>query len=127
MAIDKKSKMGSMMGMPNLNAIAETSAPTVQEEKPKKAAPKKSEPAQDPQAAHTAQTVAAASSKIYSGGKPKFELIAGAEEKKINFHFPKVLYDFICGEARKQEKSAKQFISEILLEEMGAKYGFKVE
>ena len=116
MAIKGTSKMGSMMGMPNLNSIVATEEKTktepIKQEKVEAAA----QPQQQP-----------ASSKLYNGGKPKFELIAGAEEKKINFHFPKVLYDFICGEARKQEKSAKQFISEILLDEMAAKYGFKVK
>lgn len=116
MAIKNKSKMGSMMGIDlgSVTAMEEPTITTPQERHEPESQPKQHAPA-------------AQSSKIYSGGKPKFELIAGAEEKKINFHFPKVLYDFICGEARKQEKSAKQFISEILLEEMSDKYNFKVE
>ena len=60
-------------------------------------------------------------------GRPKFELIAGMQEKKVNFHCPEELYTAINLEAIKQKKTVKQFICEVLLEEMSSKYGFKLK
>ena len=60
-------------------------------------------------------------------GRPKFELIAGMPEKKVNFHCPEELYTAINLEAITQKKTVKQFICEVLLEEMSSKYGFKLK
>ena len=110
----KQSRMGSMMGV-DLNSVSRHVETPAVEEKVE---------AKEPVKQTTSPSTIAKSNNGF--GKPKFELIAGAEEKKINFHFPEVLYDEICHVARKQKKSAKQFISEILLEEMTTKYGFHV-
>ena len=60
-------------------------------------------------------------------GRPKFELIAGMPEKKVNFHCPEDLFWAINNEASKQHITNKQLICEMLLEVMTKKYGFKVE
>ena len=60
-------------------------------------------------------------------GRPKFELIAGMPEKKVNFHCPEEPYTAINLEAITQKKTVKQFICEVLLEEMSSKYGFKLK
>ena len=121
MAIDKKSKMGSMMGMPNLNAIAETSAPTVQEEKPKKSAPKKSEPAPEPPVSNNPQP-STEEPKKNLGGRPRFDIVE-AEEMKMSFHCPMPLYRAIRSAAAKEMKTNKQLICEILFDALTTKYG----
>ena len=60
-------------------------------------------------------------------GRPKFELIAGMPEKKVNFHCPEDLFWAINNEASKQHITNKQLICEMLLEVMTKKYGFKVK
>lgn len=124
MAINNKkiSKMGSMMGI-DLNSV--TAAPPVETTPPAPA----EEPAPAPAAAVATPeppAPSASDNKPSGFGRPKFVLIEGAEEKKINLDFPEILWDEICTVARKEKKSAKQFISEILYREMTTKYGFKV-
>lgn len=120
MAIDKKSKMGSMMGMPNLNAIAETPAPTVQE-KPKKSAPKKSEPAPESPVSITPQT-STEEPKKNLGGRPRFDIVEG-KEMKMSFHCPVPLYRAIIRAAANEMKTNKQLLCEILFDALTNKYG----
>ena len=121
MAIDKKSKMGSMMGMPNLNAIAETPAPTVQEEKPKKSAPKKSEPAPEPPTSSNPQP-STEEPKKNLGGRPRFDIVEG-KEMKMSFHCPVPLYRAIIRAAANEMKTNKQLLCEILFDALTTKYG----
>ena len=114
----KKSKLGGMMGV-DLTSVNQKpeETPQVVIEKP---APVKEEPiAKKPVSREIQPTTV--------GGRPKFELIAGMQEKKVNFHCPEELYTAINLEAIKQKKTVKQFICEVLLEEMSSKYGFKLK
>lgn len=122
---NKKSKMGSMLGV-DLNSIQQSQAepmPVVESKQPEEKPIKKE---QSPLTA-TPKAKAAVEAPSPLGGRPKFELIAGMEEKKVNFHCPEVLYTAINLEAIKQKKTVKQFICEVLLEEMASKYGFKIK
>lgn len=117
----KKSKMGDLLGV-NLNSVTQVPEETP-EVKPEKKVEKKTEQAPTMQPASTSREVPPSS----VGGRPKFELIAGMQEKKVNFHCPEELYTAINLEAIKQKKTVKQFICEVLLEEMSSKYGFKLK
>lgn len=112
MAIDKgKSKMGDFVGV-HLDSLKQTNTQPPATPEPKQPAKEKEEqPAEEKPA----------------GGRPKFELLEGVEEKKVNFFCPWNLYKEIKKQANEQDKSVKQFICEVLLDEMIKKYGFKPE
>lgn len=119
MALGKsKSKMGSMMGV-DLKSVGQTA--TTHE--PIKEEPTNQSKQNSTPATPKPQIIAPTS----NGGRPKFELMAGEDEKKVNFFCPEVLYTAIYMEAIKQKKTIKQFICEVLLDEMSSKYGFKME
>lgn len=122
MAINKSSKMGSMMGMPDLNAIAEMPAPTTQEEMPKKSASKKSKPKQEPPAPSNLQSSTAPEPKKNLGGRPRFDIVEG-KEMKMSFHCPVPLYHAIIRAAANEMKTNKQLICEILFDALTTKYG----
>lgn len=113
-----KSRIGSLMGV-DMKVVNQ---PPAQPQPQTKA--ETSEPKPTPSATPAPRNTTAPTTV---GGRPKFELIAGKEEKKVNFHCPEILYTAINLEAIKQKKTVKQFICEVLLEEMSNKYGFKVE
>ena len=120
MAIGKgKSKMGSLMGvkLDSINQQPESQPVVSVEEKPIV------QPKEEKAPKNLAREVAPSS----IGGRPKFELISGMQEKKVNFHCPEELYTAINLEAIKQKKTIKQFICEVLLDEMSSKYGFKLK
>ena len=116
----KKSKMGGLLGV-DLNSINQqpqeapqpveevVEQPQVQE--PVKKQSKKQKP-EEP-------TVIM--------GRPKFELIAGMDEVKVNFHCPKNLHKALKNLATEEDKTVKQLICEMLLEVMSTKYGFKIK
>ena len=122
---NKKSKMGSVIGV-NLNSVQQSQEEPIPVVEPKQseAKPIKNEIVSAP-ATSTVEQVVKNSSPI--GGRPKFELIAGESEIKVNFHCPDSLYTAIGIESKKQKKSVKQLICEMLLETMVSKYGFKIE
>ena len=122
---NKKSKMGPMLAV-DLNSIQQSQAepiPVVEskqpEEKPikKEIAPVTATPTHE-------STVKAPTSV---GGRPKFELIAGDEEFKVNFHCPRKLHDVLRDISHEQRKSIKQVICELLLDQVTSKYGFKIK
>ena len=116
---NKKSKMGSLLGV-DLNSMGQQ-AGEVQETKPEKMETAKTSESKQ------VQPVSVEVSPTSVGGRPKFELISGMQEKKVNFHCPEELYTAIYMEAIKQKKTIKQFICEVLLDEMSSKYGFKLK
>lgn len=116
---NKKSKMGSLLGV-DLNSMNQKAEEAV-EVKPEKIEVSKPESKRPVQ--HVSREIPGSS----VGGRPKFELISGMQEKKVNFHCPEELYTAINLEAIKQKKTIKQFICEVLLDEMSSKYGFKLK
>ena len=120
MAIGKgKSKMGSLMGV-KLDSINQQP-----EEKPIMAVDEK--PTVQPKEEKTSKNLEKEVAPSPIGGRPKFELISGMPEKKVNFHCPEALFWAINSEATKQHITNKQLICEMLLEVMTNKYGFKIE
>ena len=113
---NKKSKMGSLLGV-DLNSMnmKTEEVPEVKSEKEEvktPSAPKPQSPSKE---------------SASNMGRPKFELIAGMPEKKVNFHCPEDLFWAINNEASKQHITNKQLICEMLLEVMTTKYGFKLK
>lgn len=120
--IKNKSKMGSMMGVPNLNTIAEPQPiPTAPAEQPKQSAPKKSEPKEEPAPKTTNEEP-----KKNQGGRPRFDIVE-AEEMKMSFHCPMPLYRAIRSAAAKEMKTNKQLICEILFDALTTKYGESIK
>lgn len=100
MAITKKSKMGSMLGM-NPSEVSHTGTGKKEGDK--------------------------ALSQVITGqsNKPRFELIAGEAEQKVSFFLPDSLYLEVSLQAKKERKTIKQFLGEMILNTMMEKYGFK--
>lgn len=120
--IKNKSKMGSMMGVPNLNTIAEPQpTPTAPAEQPKQPAPKKVEPKEEPVTKTTNEET-----KKNQGGRPRFDIVE-AEEMKMSFHCPMPLYRAIRSAAAKEMKTNKQLICEILFDALTTKYGESIK
>lgn len=113
---NKKSKMGSLLGV-DLNSM-NRKAEEVPEVKPEK---------EDVKAPSAPQPQSPSKEPVSNMGRPKFELIAGMPEKKVNFHCPEELFWAINNEASKQHITNKQLICEMLLEVMTTKYGFKLK
>lgn len=113
---NKKSKMGSLLGV-DLNSMNQK-AEEIPEVKPEKKE-EKTPPAPKPESPSRESTP--------NMGRPKFELISGMPEKKVNFHCPEALFWAINNEASRQHITNKQLICEMLLEVMTTKYGFKIE
>lgn len=113
---NKKSKMGSLLGV-DLNSMNRKTE-EVPEVKPEK------EEVKTPSAPQPQLPSKESASNM---GRPKFELIAGMPEKKVNFHCPEDLFWAINNEASKQHITNKQLICEMLLEVMTTKYGFKLK
>lgn len=122
---NKKSKMGPMLAV-DLNSIQQSQAEpmSVEEAKQPEAKPVKKESAPAPATPTHESTVKTPPSV---GGRPKFELISGMPEKKVNFHCPEALFWAINREATNQHITNKQLICEMLLEVMTTKYGFKLK
>lgn len=116
---NKKSKMGSMVGV-NLNSIQ-------QSPEEQSTVSVKEEPVAQPKEEKTSKNLSKEVAPSPIGGRPKFELISGMPEKKVNFHCPEALFWAINSEATKQHITNKQLICEMLLEVMTNKYGFKLE
>ena len=124
--IKNKSKMGSMMGVPNLNTIAEPQpTPTAPAEQPKQPAPKKSEPKAKTQDT-TPQPSTLNPQPKNQGGRPRFDIVE-AEEMKMSFHCPMPLYRAIRSAAAKEMKTNKQLICEILFDALTTKYGESIK
>lgn len=117
--------MGPMLAV-DLNSIQQSpSEPKpVEEAKQPEAKPVKKESAPLP-AIPTPESIVKAPTSV--GGRPKFELISGMPEKKVNFHCPEALFWAINTEATNQHITNKQLICEMLLEVMTTKYGFKLK
>ena len=116
MAINKTSKLGPLLGV-DLNSMNRKTE-EVPEVKPEK------EEFKTPSAP---QPQSSSKESVSNMGRPKFELIAGMPEKKVNFHCPEDLFWAINNEASKQHITNKQLICEMLLEVMTTKYGFKLK
>ena len=122
---NKKSKMGPMSAV-DLNSIQQNQAEpmSVEEAKQSEAKPINKESA--PISA-TPKAKSSVENPPTVGGRPKFELIAGDSEIKVNFHCPQQLYELFRKISYEQKKSIKQVICEMLLEQATSKHGFKVE
>lgn len=116
MAINKTSKLGPLLGV-DLNSMNRKTG-EVPEVKPEK------EEVKTPSAPQPQSPSKESASNM---GRPKFELIAGMPEKKVNFHCPEDLFWAINKEASNQHITNKQLICEMLLEVMTTKYGFKLK
>ena len=122
---NKKSKMGSMLGV-DLNSIQQNQTepmPVVESKQPEEKPIKK----ENAPITATPKAKAAVEAPSPLGGRPKFELIAGDSEIKVNFHCPQQLYELFRKISYEQKKSIKQVICEMLLEQATSKHGFKVE
>ena len=122
---NKKSKMGPMLAV-DLNSIQQSQSepiPVVESEQPE-AKPVKKVSASSPA---TPKAKSSVENPPTVGGRPKFELIAGDSEIKVNLHCPQQLYGLFRKISYEQKKSIKQVICEMLLEQATSKHGFKVE
>ena len=118
----KRSKMGPLVGVDLTSVTKKT------EEAPQPVETVVEQPqVQEPVKKQSKKKEESITQSITVNGRPKFELKAGQAEAKVNFHCPDELYTALSCEARKQKKTVKQFICEVLLEEMTKKYGFKFE
>lgn len=66
-------------------------------------------------------------SQVITGesNKPRFELIEGVAEQKVSFFLPDSLYLEVGVQAKKERKTIKQFLGEMILDAMMEKYDFK--